>query len=44
MKRDKTWFAIIVIQEKQEKDQAYGTRRVADRRPELPMPYDTWND
>lgn len=33
-----------VLQEKQEKDQAYSTRRVAGWRPELPMPYDSWSD
>jgi hypothetical protein len=33
-----------VLQEKQKKDQAYSTRRVADWRPELPMPYDTWGE
>jgi hypothetical protein len=33
-----------VLQEKQEKDQAYSTKRVADWRPELPMPYHTWSD
>jgi len=33
-----------VLQEKSQKDQAYSTRRVADWRPELPMPYDTWSD
>lgn len=26
------------------KDQAYSTKRVADWRPELPKPYDTWDD
>lgn len=31
-------------QEERGQDQVYSTKRVADWRPELPLPYETWND
>lgn len=33
-----------VLNEQKEKDQAYSTKRIADWRPSLPEPYDTWDD